>query len=87
MIVPSASDRKKIVFILEHISEREAFLAELFETLKVFLRRGNPSQWNECLDVWFATAEINAIPKMKETIWRSAAKIPRARNAEKSQVR
>ncbi len=87
MTAPSASDRKKIVFILEHISEREAFLAELFEALTVFLRRGDRSQWNECLDAWFATAEINAIPNMKATIWRSAAKIPRARNSEKSQAR
>lgn len=83
MIVPSATDRKKISFILEFIEEREMFVLDLLSSMRMAMKEGDRSVWNKCLDSWYATAEIHAIPGMKAMICRSAARIPKLAPQEK----
>ena len=74
--LPRAIDSKKIAWILNNIENRDAFLHDLFRAISLSVKKNDTYPLIVCIEEWYATAEINAIPGMKKRIWEAYNKIP-----------
>ncbi len=75
--LPRAIDSKKIAWILDHVENRDVFLRDLFVAISLAVKTGSIDPLITCIEEWYATAEINAIPGMKQRIWDAYKTIPR----------
>ncbi len=74
-----ATNSNKIAWILDHIENQDVFLRDLFRAISVSVKKNDTCPLIVCIEEWYATAEINAIPGMKKRIWKAYAKIPQKR--------
>ncbi len=65
---------RKIKFILEHAVERELFTLEWSQACLGVLYGESHEKLMTLLDEWYATAEMDAIPGMRETAIRARAR-------------
>jgi len=65
----SKSQLKKIIFIRKYIIEKELFLNKLFKKLDLYLQKKiSKEKFNDWLDSWDATAELDQDPEASKRI-------------------
>jgi hypothetical protein len=64
----TTNDNKKILWILERIDNKEAFLKSIFDSFIVAVETENFGQFRDNLEDWLASAEIDSIPGAKKRI-------------------
>ncbi|MCK4905427.1 hypothetical protein KAS42_04210 [bacterium] len=81
----SKSQLNKILFIQKHIVEKELFTSDLFKKLNFFFcNKINTSQFNNWLNSWEATAELDQDPGTSERIKKALKEIKSKRTPHKS---
>ncbi|MCK4404326.1 MAG: hypothetical protein KAW02_04480 [candidate division Zixibacteria bacterium] len=68
LIAITPRDKSKICSILLRVDNKEAFLDALVESLIFLLEEKNTQQFEETLEIWEASAEIDNIPGAKKRI-------------------
>lgn len=65
----STNENKKILWVLEHVENKQAFLESLFDSLIASIEANDLTNFRDNLDSWIASAEIDSIPESKKRIF------------------
>lgn len=63
--------------ILKFLSDedKELFISELISAIRKSKRKNNFEAIDKCLESWEATAELNSIPGLRESVWKKYEKL------------
>ena len=63
--------------ILKYLPDEDKllFLSELLDAIVISKKQNSFLPINECLDSWEATAELNSVPGLRESVWKRYEKL------------